>query len=277
LFLALALVLAAPLANAAVLYNGALSGTPAVQGWNYIADDPTPLFDTVQATHGETGGVTTLNSTPDIQDRAGYFSEIPVLGTFKHPLLGTLDRGGNGYTVRIRARVVEEDHSGSNNRAGLSVIVLSNDSVGLELAFWKDEIWAQDDTPSLFIHDEGVPFDTTSAIVTYDLSILGNAYQVFADGVPILSGALRNYSAHSNPVYSETNFIFIGDDTTSASAQAEITYVEVLEQALAVPEPCTLSLAIFGLLAFGVSRGVRSNPAAGSAGGGLSGTLRRCP
>ncbi|MCE9553810.1 MAG: hypothetical protein K8T91_10620 [Planctomycetes bacterium] len=135
LSLALALSLTASLASAAVLYDGSLSGAPAVQGWNYIADDPTPLFDTVQATHGETGGVTTLDTTPDIQDRAGYFSEIPFFGTLKHPLLGTLDRGGDGYTVRIRARVVSEDHSGSTHRAGLSLIVLSNDSVGLELAF----------------------------------------------------------------------------------------------------------------------------------------------
>ena len=246
--LALAFFLSAPLARAAVLYDGSLSGTPAAQSWNYIADDPTPLFDAVQATHSESGGVTTLDTTPDIQDRAGYFSEIPFFGTLKHPLLGTLDRAGDGYTVRIRARVVSEDHSGSTHRAGLSLIVLSSDSVGLELAFWEDEIWAQDDAPSLFVHDEGTAFDTTSAIVTYDLSILGSSYQVFADGVPILSGALRNYSAHSNPVYSETNFIFVGDDTTSARAQAEITYIEVLEQALAVPEPSTLSLAVLGLV-----------------------------
>lgn len=251
LCVSLALLLSAPLARAAVLYDGSLSGTPDTQDWNYIAQDPTPLLDTVEATHSEAGGVTTLDSTLDIQDRAGYFSEIPWFGTLKHPSLGTLDRGGDGYTVRIRARVVSEDHSGSTDRAGFSLIVLSADSVGLELAFWEDEIWAQDDAPSLFVHDEGVAFDTTAAIVTYDLSILGSSYQVFAGGVPILSGALRNYSAHSNPVYSETNFIFFGDDTSSAEGRTEISYVEVFDQSLAIPEPSTAGLAILALAGLG--------------------------
>ena len=219
-------------APAAVLYDGTLGTLPEAQGWNYLTD---PLAG-ASATHVAGGGVTTLDTTPAVTDSAGFFSEVPLLGTNKHPGLGALDRGGDGYTVRFDLRIAAESHS-SNDRAGFAVIALSSDKVGLELSFWAGEIWAQSDAP-LFTHAEGAAFDTTAAEVRYDLAILGNGYRLFADGVEKLSGQLRDYSAHPHPVYNETDFLFFGDDTSSAAGISELGYIEVLPYA--VPEPISL-------------------------------------
>ena len=39
-------------------------------------------------------------------------------------------------------KLLSETHS-TNDRAGLSLIVLSSDLRGIELGFWTNEIWAQ--------------------------------------------------------------------------------------------------------------------------------------
>jgi len=231
--LAVCLIAAMPLsAPAAVLYDGSGGTLPEVQGWNYLTD---PIAG-ASATHVAGGGVTTLDTTPQITDSAGFFSEVPLLGTNKHPSLGALDRGGDGYTVRFDLRISAETHT-SDDRAGFAVIVLSSDKVGLELSFWAAEVWAQSDTP-LFTHAEGAAFDTTAATVRYDLAILGDGYRLFADGAEILSGDLRDYSAHPHAVYSETDFLFFGDDTSSAASISELAYIEVLPEA--IPEPVSL-------------------------------------
>jgi hypothetical protein len=45
----------------------------------------------------------------------------------------------------------------------------------------------------------------------------------------VLSGSLRDYTAFSGPVdpYETPNLIFIGDDTSSASARIRLSYVSV--------------------------------------------------
>jgi hypothetical protein len=235
-----AILLAPTFSSAAVLYDGSAGGTPDTQGWNYLAEDPTGPDTNVQATHAESGGATTLDTTPDMEDRAGYFSEVPFLGIFKHPNLGSLDRTGDGFTLRLTAKIVSELHA-SIDRAGFSVIVLTSDNQGIELAFWDDTIWAQ---ASGFTHAEEVSFATNAAMVIYDIAIKDDAYALYADDLPILSGSLREYSGHTNPVYSETDFIFFGDNTTSAQAETRISYIEVLDEA--IPEPATLVLLTVG-------------------------------
>ena len=220
-------------AGAAVLYDGAIGGTPNTQGWNYLTD---PLGG-ASATHSESGGVTTLDTTPVTADSAGYFSEIPQFGLLKHPSLGALDRNdGDGFTLRLTAMVVSELHT-SIDRAGFSIIVLTSDNKGIELAFWPGTVWAQSTT---FTHAEEIAFATNAAMVVYDVAVQDNGYDLYADDALILSGSLRDYSAHPHPVYSETDFLFFGDDTSSAQAEVDISYVEVLDYA--VPEPATLTL-----------------------------------
>jgi hypothetical protein len=115
--------------------------------------------------------------------------------------------------------------------------------VGVEIAFWENEIWAQLDSP-LFTHGEGTVFDTNVGLVQYDLAIQGDSYSLYAGGSDILNGALRNYSAHKNQVYSMQNFLFFGDDTSSAAGVSELAYIEVLDYA--VPEPSTVFLLSLG-------------------------------
>jgi len=120
-----------------------------------------------------------------------------------------------------------------------------SDLEGVEIAFWTNEIWTQLDSP-LFTHGEGAAFDTTIGPVQYDLAIQGDSYSLYSGGSNILQGALRNYSAHTNPVYSMTDFLFFGDDTSSAAGVSELAYIEVLNYA--VPEPATLLLLGVGVV-----------------------------
>jgi hypothetical protein len=192
------------------LYDGALGTTPDAQGFLYLANP----FPPQSAAQSFANGATTLTSLTN-SDKAGYFA--------RSGQMPTLDRAA-GYTVRFTAQVAAEAHA-SRNRAGFSVIVLSSDMRGVELGFWEDQIWAQDDGANLFRHAEGATFDTTTALTTYDLTIAGDSYTLTSGGT-ILSGALRDYSAFGWP-YNTPNFVFLGDDTSSAGAQARLALVAV--------------------------------------------------
>lgn len=215
----------AQLSAAGVLYDGTLGTLPGSQGWFYLAD---PLFSATQTLDT---GVTVLDTTPPTNDSAGYFS------TF-HPGVPVLDRD-TGYRVRFDVEIVSENHL-SANRAGFSVIALSSDKLGIELGFWEDEIWAQSGPG--FTHAEGAA-STTTAMIRYDLLVLASGYDLLANGSPVLSGSLRDYSSHPHPVYSSTSFLFFGDDTSSADAEIRLARIEVG----LIPEPGSFAVLALGL------------------------------
>jgi hypothetical protein len=95
----------------------------------------------------------------------------------------------------------------------VSLIVITSDLQGIELAFWTDRVWAQSG-PSFTKAEEGF-IDTTAALTDYRLRIVGNAYQLSVAGSTIVSGPLRSYASFGAP-YTIANFMFFGDDTTSA-------------------------------------------------------------
>lgn len=231
----LLLILAIPrLAPADVtLFDGTLGTNPNAQNWLYLTN---PLFG-ASATQTASPTGTTLDSTFVQSEQAGYFAH---LSNFSHPLLPTLDRT-NGYSVSFDVGVLSESHA-SNDRAGFSVIVLSADLVGIELGFWADRIWAQSDSP-LFTHAEEVLTDT-SALSRYTLSVVGSSYMLSRDGQSLLSGGLRNYSTFGTP-YTTPNFLFLGDDTSSASAKVKLARVGV--SVASVPEPGTWRLFACGI------------------------------
>ena len=143
-----------------------------------------------------------------------------------------------------------------------SVIALSNDAspLGIELGFWTNQVWAQN---AGFTHGESTlttnlmsPFDTTASLINYRLEIQGTAYELLANNVEILNGALRDYTSFSggppgNPgfPYDQPNFTFFGDDTSSADADVQIASFNVVP----VPEPAAWAIVLeAAAIAFGL-------------------------
>jgi hypothetical protein len=211
-----------------VLYDAALGGTPDTQGKIRYRTSPSP-----STTQTFVDGATVLDSTAQKRDAAGYVAE-PALGLI-------LDRDA-GYVLTFAVQVIDEDHDGSDkdgdgvgDRAGFSVLLLSSDTRGIELGFWPDRIWVQEDGSAeppegaLFTQAEGAAFDTTR-LVSYALDITGETYRLSSGNTAILSGRLRDYTAFEGPVnpYRTPNFIFLGDDTTSAQARVRLTSISLL-------------------------------------------------
>jgi hypothetical protein len=129
--------------------------------------------------------------------------------------------------------VISELHTNSV-RAGFSLLVLSDDKLGIELGFCRNEIWAQEGgITSLFTHAEGAAFGTTTDLITYRLVVLGNIYNLSANGSSVLTGSLRNYTAATitfpfNP-YTIPDLIFLGDDTSSARGKIKLPAVSIID------------------------------------------------
>lgn len=230
---ALAWLLLLPLgvcAQTTVLYDETAGTLPASQTWlTYLADSVTNATQTYVPGQGAQL-VTTSGAM------AGYFNKNPLLGTLVNPAFPTLNRTA-GFAIQFDLLVSSETHS-NNNRAGFSIIALASDSRGIELGFWNNEVWAQNDSP-LFTHGEGIAFSTTVK-TSYQLTLLGNQYTLAANGSSILTGSLRDYSSFGLP-YTNNNFLFLGDDTSSADANITLGRVALLT---AIPEPMTwLSIA----------------------------------
>jgi hypothetical protein len=222
-------VIAAP-GTSVTLFNGT-NNTPNSQGFVYQSLPNLPLA-AVQSGN-------TLNTSGLIQDYVGYIS--------KPELMPNLDRT-TGYSIKFAVQVNAENHSdpgaekngdGNADRAGFSVTVLGNDKKGIELGFWENRIWAQNDgtaeppTGTLFTQGEGATFDTKTKSVNYEIRVLDNTYRLFADGTQILTGTLRDYSSFvapaflpSNP-YQTPNFLFLGDNTPTSSANFTLGAVSV--------------------------------------------------
>jgi len=224
--------------GAGTLYDASLGTLPASQSWQFQAD---PNDGPVSQSVG--GGVLTLDTTASRGDRAGYASRLPTVAPFppfpNHPGVGTLDRVA-GFTLRIDARVDQEGHN-TANRAGFSVLIVCADLSAIEIGFWADRVWAQDDDAdggTLFTQAEGVAFDTVASEVVYELSVDGDIYRLFADGSPILGGDLRDYTnatGLAGLVYKTQNMVFWGDDTGSADARSEVSIVTLTDGAKAGP------------------------------------------
>ncbi|HQR06313.1 MAG TPA: hypothetical protein PLN21_05800 [Gemmatales bacterium] len=206
------------------LYNETLGNFPGDQGWlQYLANTFTNATQTYVPGQG-----TELVTTNGVS--AGYFNKNYFTGSYINSAFPTLDRN-IGFRISWDLLIHSETHS-NPNRAGFSVIALSNDKLGIELGFWSNEIWAQ--SGSDFQHAEGMTFTTTNQ-THYDLTLQGTSYALFANGVSVLTGALRDYSSFGVP-YSYNNFLFLGDDTSLNDADITLGRVSLIS---AIPEPAT--------------------------------------
>lgn len=212
-------------ARSQVLYDPSLGSLPDAQGWSYIALN----FGNITKTMTENSVL--LDTTSTAANQAGW---SPLAA----PLL---DRTG-GFALAFTARLNAETHN-NNNRAGFSVIALGADTNGIELAFWTTNIFAQSDSP-LFNHAEDTAFVTTNGFVDYVLAVLRTNYVLRANGTTILSGPVRNYTAFSGPInpYPNPNFIFFGDNTTSASGSVNVRKITLVRPpTLSSPQPGVIS------------------------------------
>jgi len=231
----------APTANAlVVLYDASLGTTPSQQGWFYQSGGAPETF---------ADGATTLDTTANKSISSGYFASQAGFFGSTAPV-PVLDRA-SGYTLTFAVQVQQEDHTGSDkngdtvgDRAGFSLIVLSSDKKGVELGFWEDQIWIQNDgaaeppTGTLFTHGEGATYNTTTGPIHYTLSIQGGTYQLSSGCATILRGNIRDYTAFNGPPYTTSNFVFFGDDTTSASGRMRIALMQVATGTGAIPDSC---------------------------------------
>ncbi len=225
------------MAGLITLYTGA--GLPSDQAWLAYADN---TFIT--------GGNASQSAVPngvrlqaDTISSAGYSNRFPN-GLSKNPLFPTLDRQ-LGFSLQFDLQMLAESHL-NNDRAGFSVTLIGSDRRGIELGFWTDQIWAQNDQP-LFTHGEPrlsrqpVATDTISmcwAISTR--SVIG-----FDDSQRSSS---RLFELWISP-YTLTNFLFLGDNTSSASGDIVLGRVQLNSNLSAVPEPSSfLSMACLGVL-----------------------------
>ena len=134
-----------------------------------------------------------------------------------------------GVRVNFTLQVEQETHQ-SDHRSGFSLIVLDSSARGIEMSFWQDEIWVQHDdlTGALFTRGESIAFATTE-MLDYELRFSGDQYTLTMNSQPLLSGPLRDYSNFDRfpDPYETPNFLFLGDDTTSAQARARLRFLSV--------------------------------------------------
>lgn len=216
-----------------VYYDGRLGTLPAAQDMLYASalSGPTQtltpggvIFDTLVAPFGQL-------------HQAGYAPNPELLPRLSRTI---------GYTVTVAVQVLQETHS-SSDRAGFSLLALSDDNngtepvKGIELGFWEDEVWAQNDATQgdYFTHGEGVAWDTTTAVITYTLHVITDTYHLAANGAPLLSGPIRDYTGFEGAIdpYETPNIIALGDNTTFAGARIQLNYVAVSVPATVIIEP----------------------------------------
>ena len=204
------------------LYNASLPSRPNEQGWLSFGGGLT-------GSQALTANGTTLTSTALVPDMAGYSNHTAAAPTPVNAGFPRLDRA-TGFALDFRLKVINETHL-SPNRAGFSVILLDQGSVpqGIELGFWSNSIFSQvgGSSPFLATGERADGLNTTQAN-TYSLRLLDQSYVLLADNRLLLSGAVQDYSQWSkdpllpyNP-YTTPNFLFLGDNTRSASASVEL-------------------------------------------------------
>lgn len=181
----------------------------------------------------------------DLDAGTGYsnheLSSTPQNPKLVNPNFPDLDRV-RGFSLSFSLQITSETHT-RDDRAGFSVTLLGNDGRGIELGFWKDQIFAQSDLP-LFQAAESTSIDTTVAARNYVISIFDDGYSLQVDGNDLLGGRLRDYSTFDGVPYTLRNYLFLGDNTTSGGIDATLGDVVLNSNLTAIPEPSFLPLLL---------------------------------
>jgi len=236
------------------LYNPNVARVPSSQG--FITFASTSLSGASQSlVTGSTRLRTDLNSANPAAARAGYSSHLPLLPIKLNSSFPVLDRS-KGFALRVALKVNSETHGGQTSRAGFSITLIGSDLRGIELGFWTNAVFAQNGgaAGTLFSRGEQALMNTTTSRV-YEVLVVGDTYLLCADdpGVVtsrrtvILSGAIRDYSAFQPSLagvpyspYITPDFLFLGDNTASASADVNLGAVSLLMPRLGTAAADTL-------------------------------------
>lgn len=201
-----------------VLYDAASRDIPSASVMSFTDFPPGVALPTFS--EGATVVDTTISGTDTY---AGW-----VAGEVMTPDFPILDSAA-GVRVNFTVQMDSEAHT-NNDRAGFSVIILDKAAKGIELSFWENEIWVKSDdvTGGLFKHGEGITF-ATNALTDYQVTFAGDTYTLTANAQPLLTGPLRDYSAFAGfpDPYETPNFLFLGDNTTSAQVRVRLHFVSV--------------------------------------------------
>ncbi|MEB3156682.1 MAG: bluetail domain-containing putative surface protein [Cyanobacteriota bacterium] len=172
---------------------------------------------------------TVLDSTLLLADIAGYSNRGNPDPALINSAFPALDRGV-GFGLDVTLRLESETHL-SDNRAGFSLLLLDQGAspVGIELGFWTNRIFSQAGgaTPFTAIA-EAVEGIDTRLTTTYSLRVFDETYILLANNRLILQGRVQEYSQASVPSilpynpYTTANTLFLGDNTSRASARVEL-------------------------------------------------------
>ncbi len=243
------------------LYDGSIvGGTPNNANLNLVSNGGVQTASTGGAT-----GVTNLNtlSSPPLANQpestsAGY-GNYNVSNQPLNPAL-ILDNNA-GYTLSFTIAINSQTNNGTNgpNRAGFSVIALGSNNRGIEIGF-RNPNTQSGGVPDIFsqngagfaIGEQNTNLNGILATLnTYNLNVLGSNYTLTNGSNTLLSGALRDYTPAVSLgggyiVYGDPNFIFLGDNTTSAGANVNIRNITLTTNSTAVPEPFTVIGTLVG-------------------------------
>ena len=230
-----------------LLYDGLLTTTPDQQG--ALAYATTNATTTRQSLGAETTAsgesirytrLETLYATTATTARSGYSNYQTLSASLVKNTFPVLNRS-QGFNLSFRLRINAESHSGDVNgdglidRAGYSVTLLGSDRQGIELGFWNNEIWAQQDGTRLFCHSPTErALQATTPWVAYDLLVVGDKYYLSANSSVILQGTTKNYGAFNHVLaglpydpYEQANFLFLGDNTSSAGSSSDLASLAI--------------------------------------------------
>lgn len=218
--------------QAQVLYDGSLESTMAVQGWVGAAlriDNPfaSPSMNELQSLVDSGYRLKTNRYPTEDPLHAGDFNIYAG-----HTWSGLTLDAAQGFTLSFTLEIKEEAHT-STNRAGYSVLVVSSDpTLSLEVAFWETRVWVYDYViggGEDFVQGMGVDLDTTVAR-NYTLEVLGTGYSLSADGEALFSGDLEDYTPRETTPdpYETPNTVFFSDNTSRAWSDTVLYRVELL-------------------------------------------------
>lgn len=238
------------MAGVITLYDGALGGTPDQNNPQWLQ-----FNSPIGGTQSASGGVTTLNSSADNNIYAGY-SNYSLSGTPVNVSFPSLDRNA-GYNLSFTVRINSQVNDGTNGpfRAGFSIIALSSDNQGIEIGFRNSDIFSQNNSAFNSIGEQATGVSSLlSSLTTYNLNVSGDNYMLTSGSTTLLSGLLRDYTTATgfgSDVYRTSNFLFLGDNTTSARANIDLASASLTTNTAAVPYEFSPTTGILALIAGG--------------------------